>query len=125
MLAEREERDRPLHDLVHVAAEPALALRGEHGEQLGVALVALGRIEERPDEPVRRIARPRRIEAHAERREHLGGVALKALPLLRADLAAPNELGRSDVVLVQENVPVLQGAIAYVRHRSLRRHRQH
>ena len=87
VLAEAEERDRPLDDL---AGEPSTTLRRlarERGQQLLVAVVAGGRIVQRPEEPRRRLARAGRVEIHAERREDLADVLLEAPPLRGRDVA--------------------------------------
>jgi len=81
VLAEGRERDRAFDH------EAAAALDRERGQQLRVALVAGGRLEQRAQEPLRRVAGTRRVEVHAERLEDLGDVAAKALPVGRRDLA--------------------------------------
>src|SRR5947199_10676956 len=99
VLAERDERDRTLDDLVHLTCRAALALRRERGEELRIALVTVGRVEERADESPRRLARAGGVELHPERREHLAGVALELGPLLLAEIAVAPELWGPDVVV--------------------------
>ena len=60
VLAQREERDRAFDDLRHLAVGPAVALGREGREQLRVAVVAVGRVEQGPDEPARRLGGARR-----------------------------------------------------------------
>src|SRR5438128_2667985 len=52
VLAEREERDRALDHLADPAVRAPAALGGEGGQELGVALVAGRRVEQRPQEPL-------------------------------------------------------------------------
>ena len=59
VLAQGEERDRPLDDLRQLAVGAAVALGREGGQQLRVAVVAVGRVEQRPDEPARGLGRAR------------------------------------------------------------------
>ena len=62
-------------------------LRREHRSQLRIAVVAGGRVEERPHEPPRRVARARRVEVEPECLEDLGRVALETRPVLRREIA--------------------------------------
>ena len=57
---------------------PAVTLGREGRQQLRVAVVAVGRVEQRPDEPARGLGRARRRQLHPERVEDLGGVPLEA-----------------------------------------------
>ena len=59
VLAERHEGNRPLDDLVDLAGRAALALGGKRGKQLRVALVPIGRVEQRTDEAPGRVDRAR------------------------------------------------------------------
>ena len=90
VLAQREERDRPLDDLRQLAVGPAVTLGREGRQQLRVAVVAVGRIEQRPDEPARGLGRARRRQVHPERGEDLGGIPLEAGPVLVAEVALWN-----------------------------------
>src|SRR3954471_4480266 len=62
MLAERVEGDWSLDDLAELAGTSRLRLRGKCRQQLRVAVVAGGRIEQRAKKTLRRVARARRIE---------------------------------------------------------------
>src|SRR5581483_11436941 len=87
VLAERGEADRALDDLRRrgVGAVPALAREG--GEQLRVAVVAAGRVVQRPQEPLRGLARTGGVERHPERGEDLRDVLAVAVPVRGRDLA--------------------------------------
>src|SRR6185437_2473469 len=82
VLAQREERDRPLHHLADPAVRPAATLGRERGHQLLVTLIPAGRIEDRPEEAARRVGRGRRPGGHAHRGEDLRHVPLEPGPLL-------------------------------------------
>src|SRR5258708_26577587 len=87
VLAEREELDRAFDDLADVAVGAAMALGRKGGEELGVALVPGGGVEQRAQVALGGRKGARGVEVHAERLEDLGRVALELLPLLRRDLA--------------------------------------
>src|SRR5207253_9154434 len=87
VLAEREERDRPLDDLAVPPVDVARTLGRKCGPELRVAVVARGRVEHGPEKSLRRLLRPGRSEIHAERSEDLTEVALVARPVLRRDRA--------------------------------------
>src|SRR5260370_21784800 len=86
MLAERVEWNRPFDRVAQVTVRLAVALRREGLEQLGVALVAAGGVEERAHEAAWGVGRRRRLEIHAEGREYLGHVALEGAHLLLCDV---------------------------------------
>src|SRR5262249_58763605 len=80
------ERDRAFDD------EAADSLSRERGHEFRVAVVAGGRLVERPQEPLGRIAGAGRVEVHSEGLEDLGDGAPVAGPILRVDLPL-RELG--------------------------------
>src|SRR5258706_15953526 len=92
VLAEREELDRALDDLADVAVGPTVTLGRKGGQQLGVTLIPVRRLEERAEKSGRRRLRPRCLEVHSKRLEDLGGVALELRPLLRLDSSRPDLL---------------------------------
>src|SRR5689334_22875175 len=101
VLTERVELDGSLDDLADVAVGAAVAFRRKSGEELGVALVAGGGLEESPQIAARRIARARSVEVHAERLEDLGRVALELFPFVRLDLARADLLPMRGLLWVE------------------------
>src|SRR5437773_11935089 len=91
VLAKRVELDRSFDDLADVAVRPAVALGRKGGEELGVALIAGGRIEQGAQVTLGGVARARGLEVDAQSLEDLSRVAFDRLPLVgrgvpRADL---------------------------------------
>src|SRR5205807_5877188 len=99
MLAEGDERNGPLHDLVDLARCTALAFGRKRGEQLRIALVAVGRVVQGADEAARGLRGPRGGEIQPERPKDLGCVTRVALPLLGAEVTMCPKLWRPDVVV--------------------------
>ena len=64
-----------------------MAFRRKRGDQLGVALVAGGRVEERVQEARRRALGAGRVELHAEGSEDLPHMGFETGPLFLADMA--------------------------------------
>ena len=87
MLAQGEERDRPLHHLADPAVRAATALGRERGHQLLIALVPAGRVEDRPQEPARGVSGGHHPGGHAHRGEDLQHVPLEPPRLIRGDLS--------------------------------------
>src|SRR5207253_3034458 len=85
VLAEREELDWTLDDLADRAVRAAVTLRGERGQELGIALVSERRVVHRPQETRRRVLGAGSIKIHPEGHEDLGRVTLELLPPLRRD----------------------------------------
>src|SRR6185312_5245650 len=86
VLAERVEGDRPFDDLADEAVLGDAALGRESGQQLGIAVVAGGRVVERSQEALRRSRRAGRVEVHPERREDLRHRPLETTPFLWLDV---------------------------------------
>ena len=82
-----ELQDRSFDHLGEMAVGTAAAFGRERGEQLGVAVVAVGRVEDRLEEAPRRVARPRRRQVEPERGQDLRGVTLEARPIGRREVA--------------------------------------
>src|SRR5205823_7550775 len=78
---------RPFDDLADVAVRSSVALGGKCGQELGVAFVAGGGVEQRLEEPRGRVPGAGRVEVHAEGVEDLGRVALELLPTCGRDAA--------------------------------------
>src|ERR1700682_2050486 len=85
VLRQGEELDRSFDDLADAAVRAATALGRKRGEQLGIAFIAHGRVEQRAQVAGWSVARAGSVQVHSERLEDLGGVALELLPLLRRD----------------------------------------
>ena len=83
VLAERGERDRPLDDLRERLPSGGVALGRERRHELGIAVVPGRRLEERAQEALGGVPRPRRPEREPERLEDLRHVAPVSLPVLR------------------------------------------
>src|SRR2546425_9235246 len=92
VLAERIKGDRSLDHLADLAVGAAPALRRKRRDELGVALVTLGRVEECVEKPSRGPGGSRRVERHPEGLEDLGGVSLESPPLVIGDSAGPGPL---------------------------------
>jgi hypothetical protein len=98
VLAEGVEVDRPFDDLADAAIGPTTALRGESGQQLLVALVARGRVEQRFDVSRRGALGAGGLEVHAEGFEDLGHVALISLPGLGTDYSGVDPFPGGEVL---------------------------
>jgi len=85
VLAEGEELDWSFDDLRDAAVGATAALGGKGGEELGVALITDGGVVKGAHETGGRLEGSGRVEVHPKGLEHLSGVALELLPLLRAD----------------------------------------
>ena len=94
VLAEGGEGDRALDDLRERLSRGAVALRRERRHQLGIPVVARGRVVQRSQEPLGRGPRARRVERQAERLEDLGDVPAEPVPVLRGDVARVGEGAR-------------------------------
>src|SRR5260370_28839216 len=92
MLAERIERNRAFDHLAELAVGTTLALGRKGGHQLGIALIALRRVEQRTQVALRCFARARCVERHAERLKDLAHVPLEAFPVGVTDASALNPL---------------------------------
>jgi hypothetical protein len=88
VLAQGEEGDRPLDHLGQVTVAVAMALGREGGQQLGVAVVPVGRVVEGAQEALRGRVRPRRVEVESQGGQDLGDVRLVAVPIGRTDRTA-------------------------------------
>ena len=100
MLAERIEGDGSLDNLADLAVRPARAFGGERGDEVLVALVAVGGIDHRAQEPLGRAPRSGRLGRHAHRGEDLAQIALESLPVGVRDPAWV-ELRPSDQLVVR------------------------
>ena len=87
VFAEGVEGDRALDHLADLAIGTTRALGGKRGDQLGVALVAFGRVEHRSQVAVGRLDGARGVERHPERLQDLRDVSLEPLPVGVADSA--------------------------------------
>jgi hypothetical protein len=85
VLTERVECNRPFGDLAMRTVDSVRPLARKRRVQLGIAVVAGGRIVQRLQESPRRVECPRRAHLHAERAEDLADVALVAAPVVRRD----------------------------------------
>ena len=91
VLAEALERDRPFDHLAPERVGAASALGGEGGQELRVALVAGGRVEERLEEPFAASRACPACRGPCRGREDLADVALEAAPVFGSDLPGPAE----------------------------------
>src|SRR4051794_1580062 len=85
VLTQRVERDWPFDDLGEFAAGVAVALRRERRHELGVALITIGRIEQRLDVTPWRIGGGGGVEGPNPGGQHLADIALEAMPVGRID----------------------------------------
>src|SRR5438309_4851371 len=97
MFAERIEGNRPLDDLADLAVRPARTLGRERGDEILVALVAIGGVDHRAQEPFRRTQRAGRVGWHTDRGEDLAQPALESATvgfgdLARLELRPPDQL---------------------------------
>ena len=65
----------------------AVALGRKDGHQLGIAVVAVGRVDQRLQETARRVGRARRVEVEAQRAKDLAQACLEAFPVCNGDRA--------------------------------------
>ena len=87
VLAERVEGDRAFDDLAQRFGTGGRRFGGERRQQLRVAVVAGGRVEEGAEETLRRVTRSRSVGLEAERLEDLAEIALVAPPVHAVDPA--------------------------------------
>src|SRR3989442_964296 len=92
VLAERIKGDWSLDHLADLAVGAAPALRRKGRHQLGVALIAFGRVEQRVEKASRTFGGARGVERHTEGPKDLGGITLESLPVGIADLPRPDPL---------------------------------
>src|SRR2546426_6383483 len=103
MLAQRVKRNRTIDHLADLAVGAAFTLGRERRDQLGVALVPLGRVEHRAQVPIWGSLGSRRVERHPQGLQDLAHVALKTLPVGLADATRADALPVTtfDVVVAQ------------------------
>src|ERR1700694_3137398 len=103
VFAERVKGDRTFDHLAELTVRPAGALRRKCGHQLGVALIALGRIEHRPQAAQGRLLGTRGVEMQAHRGEDLPHVTLEAEPVGLADAPRTDalQIATFDVIVAQ------------------------
>ena len=85
MLAQRIKRNRPLDDLAELTVGTAVAFCWEGGDQLGITLIALGRVEHRVQIAHRRFRGAGGVERHAQGPKDFRHVALEAFPVSLAN----------------------------------------
>src|SRR5437660_12913897 len=100
VLAQRVKGNRTIDYLTDLAVGAAFTLGRERRDQLGIALVSLGRIEHRAQVAIWGSLRPRSIERHAQGLQDLAQVALKTLPVDLADASRVDALPRATVDIV-------------------------
>jgi hypothetical protein len=88
VLAERKEADWPLNHLAEAAVRPATTLGLEDGHELGIAVVAGGRVEHGTQKSVRCLGGGGRGELEAKRAKDFSDIALKQPPLFIRNKAA-------------------------------------
>ena len=123
VLAEGEERDRTFDDLGDLAVRATQALGRKGGQQLRVALVARGRVEQCPEKATRSRDRARRLEVEPQSGQDLGQIALVPEPVgfryVPGLIGSQSRLGLVVVfIVIMETVIVLQ-AVVVVGHRRL------
>src|SRR5256886_3602921 len=103
VLAQRGKGNRTIDYLTDLAVGAAFTLGRERRDQLGVALVSLGRIEHRAQIAIWGSLGPGSIERHAQGLQDLAHVALKTLPVGLADATRADALpvATFDVVVAQ------------------------
>jgi hypothetical protein len=99
VFADADERDRTLDDLSELAVGAATAFGRERGEELGIALVAVGRVVDRPEEASGRVPGAGRAEVETERGQDLGGIALIARPVRLRHLAGQGSRRQGEKVV--------------------------